>query len=1379
MVRQYSPPSVTPYINTQPVNKKISVQIEHPDVDLSQIPLSDASDTYIPQIIDHSDNLSNITDSGDIYAPQIISQSDNLSNITDSLDTILPQIIDPSDRLSDISDSLDIILPQIIQSSHDLQDISGAGDTKVVHVDRGDVSGFQNTSDANDTIIPQVVHSTSDLSDISDSNNTVIPQIVHSTPALSDISESNNTVTQQVIHSTPALSDISESSPTFIPQVIHSTPALSDISESSPTFIPQIIHPTPRDILSDISESGDLFKSQIIQPSRAIADIDIVSSDTVDAYSRKEFKFTGRWLPAGDPLNIGEENFSVLQNMRYTNYGIECVGGWTNINTTVGKAITNGIQLKSNYSTSSYVLAQASDGTHKDIIYNTTVPPTAGDFHTYSAFAITSSANTLVFGVNGATDTTIILDISSSYTSTTLLTHILERMNNNSNLTIFGMSYAGSFDNATRKFTISRLTGSQTFHFVSSGSSAGSVIGFTGDIVYATSLTGNAVSGATSLFYEDSTAGLARFSKLPNGTVGMCDGVNNKVWAGDEQSVAACLTVPQVTVNSTMLASLYATNMADYTDRANNVSVAESDLVPFDAGLILGTSGHTITIAKSGNVVTYTDASATYVTHGLKTGAIIIISCSNFNALNNGTFTVTAVAETHFSVVNPSGVNADSGALTADGNIQTTQSQMIIGSSAPLSSVKFYIDTTNINTRVAGTMYVYTFVNGVPVSCMDTDNTAAVFGFTTTMRQTGTITITDVSPTPTLLNGYQLYFYIFSPSACDAQITNMTLNTGIHNIENLWDGIPRTATLCYVYRQWTGSTFDQVVHDYIYTLEAADESTNAAPIGIALGDLVTATDYMIVAFSERCSGFKIKMCSQKNNHAVTAATLSVSYWNGTTFQKVNGLVDGTYVGASLFRSGTVTWNNIPEAYERQNEYRGVRGYVYKLEWSATLHNYPANDVTDVIIDTFMGIPAYHTNTNIYTFPFQYQDRAMWCGSISGEEWNRVDYSPPNETDCYNGDDSSDYNNRYSLYFGNKEALTGAAELYAQYGNYVMSCGLFYKYNETYLLTGTSRTDSIAPFRIDKISGTVGCPAPLTICPIEISYANGANSADPSVNIVMWMSDKGVMMYYNHTIRPVLGIEPYFDASDVKCINTTYIASARAWYDPNYREYNLLIPSSTSATVNNVWLVYDLVRNKWFERTVPTNADFPQGAFIVSDALGNKYVYGYTASGYLIRMEYGFTCGSSTYPITPVVKSADILPSESIWDESTVYKLQTLYVADTSSLSTLAINHYVDGNLTASSANSTNTSASTRALPSTTYPQLMSNSGYRTRHLISPLYTKVLVDSTTSNVSGVRGQSHCFQWSIILNATTQKPKLLGWGILYRISREELRDKNATS
>ncbi len=600
-------------------------------------------------------------------------------------------------------------------------------------------------------------------------------------------------------------------------------------------------------------------------------------------------------------------------------------------------------------------------------------------------------------------------------------------------------------------------------------------------------------------------------------------------------------------------------------------------------------------------------------------------------------------------------------------------------------------------------------------------------------------------PDPYLINGLYLNFYrIYFTGALDDTTSLKTL-TGFNKLVNarqpidIWDGVFREPLLFKVHE----------ATDLDYTLDVRTKSygalTDHTSVFADLSGLLT-TEYVTVVFDEPMAGFKIVMSNLVSDQTATAV---VSIWDvtggggwnsggilkDTTVDEATRAISLSQTGYMLFEEGV---------NEGQTTIDGITGWAYKITWGASLG-------ASTKLDIFYGISRYRT-LKPHKFPFQYKNRAMWCNSLKDKEYNRADYSKANAPDVFNGDDASGYNNERSLYFGDSKALTGAVELFNQYGQTVETVALFFKNTETYMLSGDTPSD----FKIFTISQSIGCPAPETITSAEVSF----KSPDaPAQNIALWLSDKGPAMFLGNTIRRIPGVENFFDTNvdSTSNLDVQNIAQASAWFDSTYQEWNLLFPIGTAGTqtTNNKWIVYDIVRDKWYEKKPDSSAMFPQGAFPVEDQYGNTYNYGYGVDGYLQRMESGLNWydsnGAVTANVSQVITTSDFFFTKSIWDETRIRRFETIW-AETNQTAldvggTLNASYYYQASIT--------TTAVT-GLPS---DQAMGYAGYRIRHLIS------YIDKI----------AWCHRFKLTITNAIGKLALLGLGIQWQHVREGLRDK----
>jgi len=1001
---------------------------------------------------------------------------------------------------------------------------------------------------------------------------------------------------------------------------------------------------TTRPINTDVPTSPNKAIITTNKPDIIIDDNIDISENDKSVYLQNWFN--GKWVSYEDELVIGNNNYSNIENFRYLDNKLVGVGGFTRINTaTTGLDLRNGIQLRTNYDTPSYIICQGEDNDgNMYLIDNTTAVPDAGNFDTYYVFEITPSNNKLNFTLDiVGTPTDIYLD-DGNYSGTELASEIESKMNAEPLLTDGTMiTFDVTFDEETRKFTIDTGDPTYSISLDYSSSTAADMIGFSKDAEYAQSITSDtAVLNETPLYSETSGATDARMSKTPDGGIIVCDSKENLIYNGDEIKCSAFL------VGGTD-DYIYKDDLSDYTENVINTAREDVDISFSTKDYLIGTTRYKI--------------SGIY-----------------FNLGTNGSGT------------------------------------------SSIMTVEYYNGDEFVNLS-------------------DSEDGTSVGGVT--LAQSGWVTFT--APTdakPYLINGLFLYFYKVTISASlstHAEVNTITLKAPPQNIVDIWDGTYRTPSLVRVNLNTNTSQWKD------YTYEAAIESNQATQYLIDMNSFDDTYGAIDLVFDEPMAGVKIIMWVKN-----TDASGKIQIWvpgigatptsrDSTAGSSQNKAFSAT--GFALFPDNSTV--NFDDEYKKTVD--GVKGYVYTLSILSG-----ATDISNnTEIDLIQGIPRQRKINNPYIFSFQYRNRLLLCGDIDGNERNRIDYSAPNSVSVFNGTNASGINNENSIYIGDEEPLTGGVSVFNQYGISVEEIALLFKNLQTYILKGSSPDD----FSVHCVSNSIGCPAPLTIASIEA----GVQTNDGRLqNIVIWLSSNGPVMFINNSIVPIPGIEEYFDRCHDNYINHAAISNARGWYDPTYGEYNLTLPTGSSTT-NNVWLAYDVRRNKWFKRT-PTN-DFPNGGFIVEDTYGNQYTYGYNSDGYLLRMEDGLLWSESDYEITNTVTTSDILPFESMWDESALRKFKLIHKADD------------DGKLTISYFNDGVTSAmsNTNGFPDGGEDNLdlMGNTGYRYRN-------RILHPSGTAN-SFLVALSHKFKIDIS-GCTNIKPELIGWGAEFVRLRENDIDKD---
>ncbi len=1054
--------------------------------------------------------------------------------------------------------------------------------------------------------------------------------------------------------------------------------------------------------------------------------------DTV--FQRQEYKLDGQWLPDVDSAKIGAENFKTLQNMRYIAGGIEGVQGYTKFNSTSLPTnytkIRNGFQLKSNYTIESYILAHIepanSDANKSRIYYNTGTIPNQNDFNTtvlhtdtdYNLIGrFSAGPGNNVLYANG--EESMIWagnekSVSAFITSTAAVTNSVtdardytdEVTNALSTATEVAVIGGGNDSDTKLMMHFEEADGGTAFDDSSAsahnpaGGGANEQVDVDQKKFGIGSLlldgTGDYVTVADSADWFMSTSEFTvdfwvRFNALPSATNMMlfaqfADGDNFAACHLDESGGVYTLKF-EIEVANTTTVSLSGTWTTPAVGTWYHIAV------------IRGWSGNvndwaiTVDGTSLGTLISESDAwpnmvAAFEVGRG-RAGA----ASTDFNGWKDEIRVSKGVSRWLANFMPPAKAYAS--------NTQT----WLVGATRPLKGVKFYVG--DVNTQAS----TYTVKEWNGASWTALAHTDGISSGSIALAQTGTVAFSSTvnSSSVKYLEDLLLYWYQFEISAGEATIYFVTVDADFQPVVDIWDGVFRTPIQ---FQLSTGAD---------YTLEVNEQSSSVGSF-VAVLDSFASSDDLFVMFDDRITAVDWRVFSAKTNS--TPSTVTISYWDGATYASVGTVLDGTSVNTkSLGQSGVMSWNAPGAEEEFPRALYGVFGYVYKVEWEAALDS-------EVEVDTVWGVPA-PLDVMPFTFPSQFKNRALLAGFTKGKQGNRVDYSLSNAADVWNGEESS-MDGIQSLYFGNEENLTAGTQLYNRFGSNIFATWIAFKDGETYLLVG----DGPESYRIFPISYNIGCPAPLTLATAEMGYQL---SKEIVRNVAIWLSYSGPMLFDGAVMVPIRGIEKYFDPADSDYISRSSIERARGWFDTTYDEYNLLIPTGSS-TDNNTWLVYDLKRQRWYEK-VP--ATYPQAAWQVMDTDGFRYVYAGLDDGFVVRLEESTTWNGAA--IDYVWETGDFFPTGSMWDQTTMryLKLISEVIAEDADI---AVTHYTDTATTGSPL-------SVHAL----------DSGSNR------------INRTTQAMNGT-GWTHRFKFSVSMGdgaGAVEKALIpLGWGYQYYIEREDL-------
>ena len=652
---------------------------------------------------------------------------------------------------------------------------------------------------------------------------------------------------------------------------------------------------------------------------------------------------------------------------------------------------------------------------------------------------------------------------------------------------------------------------------------------------------------------------------------------------------------------------------------------------------------------------------------------------------------------------------------------------ILVGSVRPIQGIRFVVQTANAGASTSTVEYWNGSAWATVAGLVDGTAVGGV-----TLAQTGSMTFASTVSTARVstYDNRLLYFYrvrVGATGTPDAGISLSfcTVDAPWQPIVDLWDGVERSP----IYAEASGRD---------YTFEVLTPSSAQAPIAMPVG----GTAGFNISFESQQTAIYIRMLGNDVN--VTAGTVTVFYWNGAAFVSVGTVTDGTSVGGIPFSaSGVISWN----APSPTAEYvytgppglisnGGRPGYFYGVSSSALLS-------ASVSIDTITGFPAqrWHAQNPIhgYRFPFLFGSRSMLAGRVDTGELNRIDYGAPGTPHGWNGEQSSDAGK--AIFVGDQTPLTSAVEFSNRFGQNLTAFAVAHKAFETWILQGNT-PDTFATF---LLSPSVGNPAPLSLAVADIPFA-----ADQEVvrTVAIWCSAHGPVMSEGSVIVPlrfpqpdgsISSVDAYFrdPAQDSRGVNQTALANIRGWYDPQWNEYNLLVPSSSGQTTCNTWLVADLRRRKWYRKAPAT---YPQMVIPVTEAAGASRMYGGIDTGHLLRLEFGATWDGTA--IAHLVDTADVPYRENVWNVDRLRYVKALAVRETGNAASLLVRHAADGS---------GTFATIATVPLT---------GGTTR------YQKV-----TSAVNRL-GLTNQIRLTVSTDDKQRAPQLLGVGLLVGVERQEL-------
>jgi hypothetical protein len=434
-----------------------------------------------------------------------------------------------------------------------------------------------------------------------------------------------------------------------------------------------------------------------------------------------------------------------------------------------------------------------------------------------------------------------------------------------------------------------------------------------------TAIPGTGNFSATSLYSPSTSAsGAGVFSMAPDGDVAYCNGEESCIWGGAEREVAGFINYdPDGTfsydfteeVRNTKTDSL---NIASLTSRSSGQDGNAKLLMHFDNN--------------------YTDTIGTH----------------SPNANNTPTFTTSSKFGTHAVVMNGSVGNqyiniSDHADFDFSGGTFTIDCWLFKASSdAAYTHTIWYQRTTNDN----DSFKFYADENGALIVTIKAGGTKQFSGATDFKTANGVVGA-DWRHVELVESGNNWYIFV------DGELKAYTSDAAraANYTGDVWIG-------------YDGSEYILARLDELRISDSARHTTSFEPLSEAYSTDSTQTA-MYIGSVRPLDGFKLYIGTANTS----ASSMSVFYWDGSTWAAVSSLTDNTDTGASLAQTGTVTFTSTAST-AKIKYIDGVLVYWYKvvvdaLSAGTTITHVTASAPFQEIVDIWDGMPRPIDSFQIY------------------------------------------------------------------------------------------------------------------------------------------------------------------------------------------------------------------------------------------------------------------------------------------------------------------------------------------------------------------------------------------------------------------------------
>lgn len=499
----------------------------------------------------------------------------------------------------------------------------------------------------------------------------------------------------------------------------------------------------------------------------------------------------------------------------------------------------------------------------------------------------------------------------------------------------------------------------------------------------------------------------------------------------------------------------------------------------------------------------------------------------------------------------------------------------------PIQAKQLTWTVTAVNSSAAVMQGHYWKNTGAWTSMSITDNTIASAG--KTLGQSGSMTWTPpADEIPRLMFGAYGFWYRFSLASgilsATVRVSEVSYEANWQNVQNIWDGI----------------TLDII--DFQYYVAASGVYDTFAASSISIGG-ATASDIFYFSTPDLIEGFYIDVGATPNTTASTTIN-AVLYWNGIAWTSVGTFVDNT---AGLSKSGWVTF---PRNAAKELQFAQTQYYAYW--WKFTV---------DKTLSTSVSIGMQYMPYFDITELGKGYCNTVWKNRAcySFDRWGQYIYVTASDSPMIlNGND-----------YGILEAGDGRA-------NKITAMRQFHNellvYQEEKGKEGGCVTlfEGYSPTTFGKLILSSKLGAMNNKCVAVVDGVMTSTATGEQIRTLSFaLSRFGVHITDGLTCSFISEqIKNYFDPTKAECIRRGYEKEMWLEYDSAFNVIRIGLVSGSSATVPNVFLIFDLMDKTWAFDSLAQPLSCMTEVEAASGNITVLQVGGGTADGFIYQLNTG-------------------------------------------------------------------------------------------------------------------------------------------------------------